>query len=125
MIKILICMYNRNIKEFVPLCYDQGRVICLAFNDDTNLDEYIESVRSLIGSDRNIILTDEWGGSPFLGALIAGAMTDSIIISDVDVPLCRKIINFINEGNDPDGLSDFVPSERYFVTAKTKGDITS
>lgn len=125
MTRIIICMYSKNINEFIPLCTDHERMVCVPIYDDTYLDEYAERIKSLSGSDRSVLLTDEWGGSPFLGALIAAGRTGSIVITDVDVPLCRKIISFLNEGKDPEGLSELVSSDRFIDASKMKGDIAS
>jgi len=111
-------MYSRNINEFVPLCHDQEKMICVELFYDTNLDEYVERIHALMCNDKNILLCDEWGGSPFLGALIAGGRIGSPVITDVDVALCKKIISLISEGNDPEALSEIIPSSQYIDLSK-------
>ena len=118
MTRILICMYSRNINEFMPLCHDHEKMICVEFFYDTNLDEYVERIQALMCNDKNILLCDEWGGSPFLGALIAGGRTGSPVITDVDVALCKKIISLISEGNNPEALSEIIPSSQYIDLSK-------
>ena len=116
--KVLICMYRKNLADYLPLCPDPEVSVCLAFDEDTSLEEYIERIQSLMCKEANMILTDEDGGVPFLASLIASANTDTVIITETDAISSKRIIDAFLNGDDETKLKELVASSRWFKAIK-------